>query len=104
MPRSGRLEAKVFGIPAAFAVDADRSEFTLSSLIAPIPSTDGTFDVTLIVDRCSLEAFAFGGRVAVAAVDDGTLPDYSSPLLELTSTGDVAIDEIETISLKSIWE
>lgn len=102
LPRTGRLEARIFGVEKAFSVDADGGVFTLSRESAPIPKTDGSFDVTLIVDRCSLEAFAFGGRIAVAAVNEDTVADRSLPTLELTATGGFALDEVEAIALRGI--
>ena len=104
MARSARLEARVFGIDGAFAIDADKRELSIPGQIAPLPSPDGEFDVTLIVDRCSIEAFACGGRVCVAAVNEGTRMDRTSPRLELTATGEIALGEVEAISLRGIWE
>lgn len=60
-------------------------------------------DITLIVDRCSMELFADGGRIAVACIDNYTVCDRNLPYFEIASGTEFVVDEFEITSLNSIW-
>ena len=54
---------------------------------APIQTTDGSYELTVYVDRCSVEVFAQGGQVALTEL---IFPDATSTEVSLYAIGGTA--------------
>lgn len=98
---SGILNVKVFGRVINF--DFSKNEMRVGSCTAPISLTHNGFDVTVVVDTCSLELFTDGGKIFVSCLDNDTLSDRNIPYLTIKSDGEVTLKSIEIHSLNSIW-
>ena len=98
---TGTLTLTVFGRTIHF--DFENNRLTLAGCTAPISVTGADLDVTVIVDRCSLELYADHGRIYASAVNKESISDYNLPWLTVQSQGDIALDQIQLTLLKSIW-
>ena len=70
---------------------------------APLSYDRTSFDLTLVIDRCSIECYADGGKVYMGSVDAYTVSDYNLPRLVLRTTADMTLDSLALHSLNSIW-
>ncbi len=95
-----KLNLNIFGI--SIEADFALNQIKLGDEIAPI-SLDESFDVTLIVDRCSVELFMNKGRFYMASVTEHTIADRNIPKLTITANSKYNINELEVNSLNSIW-
>ncbi len=96
------LSLKIFGRTISF--DFKRNEIKIGNCISPITLTHRNFDLTVIVDRCSMELFADNGKITMSCTDNNTLCDRNIPYLIISSDSDYDIESIEINSLKSIWD
>lgn len=99
--KSGKLYMTIFGVNIEF--DFDINEIKYGDCIAPISITNNGFDITVILDRCSVEMFADGGKIFISGCDKSTYNDYNLPYLSINSKENVTLDLIELHSLNSIW-
>ncbi len=99
---STELSLKIFGIDVLFNKAENRVKLSDSS--APITLSCDTWDVTMIVDTCSVELYLDGGKIYLGTVDERTYCDYNLPYMEITSNTECKLNSIELHSLKSIWE
>ena len=100
-PNTGKLTIAIFGI--SMKLDFDKNELQVGDCIAPICVTGGDLDVTVIVDRCSIEVYADGGKIFLSCLDRHTVSDYNLPYLSIRGTQPLTLDSLEIHSLKSIW-
>lgn len=98
----GKLQISIFG--RSIALDFDQNEVKLGDSTAPITITKNNFDLTIVVDRCSMELFMDGGKAYMSGVAAYTLSDRNIPYFSLTADGEINLKKIEINSLKSIWE
>jgi sucrose-6-phosphate hydrolase SacC (GH32 family) len=64
---------------------------------APVRSTSGSYDLTIFVDRCSVEVFAQGGLVTMTEL---IFPAKTSTALSVYATGGTAtIDNLQVTQL-----
>lgn len=91
--------------PAAGTVTVTRSgrglgdTGTQRELRAPCPTTDGDLDLRLVVDTCSLEVFADGGRAVVTAL---VFPESAGAGVAVTSeAGELRVAELSLLRLGS---
>ena len=97
----GLLTLTVFGRTIRF--DFEKNQLWMAGCTAPISVAEDNLDVTVIVDRCSLELYADNGRIYVSAVNNETISDYNIPYLTVTADEDTVLDRIEVTALESIW-
>ena len=98
---TGELTLTAFGRTIRF--DFEANQLSMACCTAPITVAGTEFDVTLIVDRCSLELYADNGRIYVSAVNNETVSDYNLPWLSVSADGDATLERIEITALDSIW-
>ena len=67
--------------------------------LAPLSASGRDTELTLLIDRCSLEVFADDGKICLT---ERFVCDYN--LSQLTLKGEGCVDYIEIKTLKSIWE
>ena len=98
---SGALDIKVFGRTIHF--DFAKNEIKIGESVAPISVTRADFDITVIVDHCSIELFADGGKIFMSCIDENTLSDRNIPYFTINSENEIKLESIEINSLDSIW-
>lgn len=101
MNDSGVTELQIFGRTIRF--DFKKNEITVGNNCAPISVTTAKSDITIIVDRCSIEIFADGGKIYMSCLDRDTLCDRNIPYFVIKSEHETVIEEMEIHSLNSIW-
>lgn len=97
----GVAEIKLFG--RTILLDFKKNEMTIGNNCAPISITAAKCDMTIIVDRCSIEIFADGGKIYMSCLDNDTLCDRNIPYLIVKSGNETFIETMEIHSLNSIW-
>lgn len=98
----GVTEARIFGRTIKF--DFKKNEMTVGNNFAPIFVSSDKCDITIVVDRCSIEIFSDNGKIYMSCLDKDTVCDLNLPFFEITSDNETLIDKIEIHSLNSIWE
>lgn len=98
---STQLALKIFGIDV-FLNQSDNS-IKISDSSAPITLTSEKWEMIMLVDRCSVELYLDDGKIYLGTIDEKTYCDYNLPYLEMTSSTDCTIKNMELHSLKSIW-
>lgn len=99
---STQLTLKIFGIDIIF--NNAENKVKISDDSAPITLASNVWEIVMLVDRCSVELYLDGGKIYLSTIDAKTYCDYNLPCLEITSTTDCTVKNIELHSLKSIWE
>ena len=99
---STQLTLKIFGIDIIF--NNAENKVKISDDSAPITLASNVWEIVMLVDRCSVELYLDGGKIYLSTIDAKTYCDYNLPCLEITSTTDCAVKNVELHSLKSIWE
>lgn len=105
MPENTLVEISILGVP--FEIDPAANEFRRAdgSSRCPLCVTGHSLDITLLVDRCSFEVFADGGKSCMYGLIPKGMMDHKSPCIRLrTRTGRCTLDTLETHALRSIWE
>ncbi len=98
---NGAMNISIFGREINF--DFSKNEIKLGDATAPISITRGCLDITLIVDRCSIELFTDNGKIYVSCLDGYTLMDRNLPYIKINASTNISLDSIEINTLKSIW-
>ena len=83
--------------------DFAKNEIKIGESVAPISVTRADFDITVIVDRCSIELFSDGGKIFMSCIDENTLSDRNIPYFTINSDNEIKLESIEINSLDSIW-
>lgn len=97
----GVTEMQVFGRKIQF--NLNKNEITVGKNCAPITLTATKNNITIIVDRCSIEIFADGGKIYMSCLDNDTLCDRNIPYFVIKSDNETTIEAMEIHSLNSIW-
>ena len=66
--------------------------------VAPLSITEKEIDLTILIDRCSMEIFSDNGKICLT---ERFVCDYNLPFISLEGEGEIQKLEIHT--LKSIW-
>lgn len=80
-----------------------KNEMTIGGCTAPISLTHNNLDLTIIVDRCSMELFADGGKITMSCLDNNAFSDFNLPYITIQSDKNIILESIEINSLHSIW-
>ena len=99
---SNLVSVRIFG--RELKLYARDNKMWLGNDSAPIWINGGELDLTILVDRCSIEIFSDGGKVCVSSLAKHTVADQNLPFISISSNDDVNIDSLGIISLNSIWE
>lgn len=92
---------KIFGRDILIKPSENELKFVKETV--PLAIFNVSLDITLVVDRCSIEAFLDGGKIYASFLNNNSVQDYNVPFIEISSAEGVNIDNLELISLKSIW-
>ena len=95
------LDFSIFG--CSFAVDFSQNRLLLGEAQMPVAIHRDYLDITLIVDRCSMEFYADGGKAFLSAVDERAICDRNLPWFHISSNGEYYFEQITMYSLNSIW-
>jgi len=101
IPESGVMNISIFGRSLGF--DFHHNKMNIGGCTAPISIIQSGFDVTILVDKCSFEVFADGGKILMSCLNNNTVSDYNVPYLTIKSDEKMTLDNIEIHSLNSIW-
>lgn len=96
------LNFNIFG--CGFSVNFSENQLILGNNRMPVSIHEETLELTLLVDRCSMEIFADGGKAYLSAVEEGTICDRNLPWFHITSDAAYCLECLEMYSLNSIWE
>ncbi len=77
------------------------NKITLGQHTGPLTYTGEKLDVTVVVDRCSIELFSDDGRIYIT---ECTVYDRNAREFSVKSDNDCIIENIELHSLESIWK
>ncbi len=97
----GNLTIEIFGRTINF--DFTKNEIKFGNCTAPISLIRSILDTTIIIDRCSIELFADGGKIMVSCLNEDTFMDRNLPYIKINADTDIILDRIEINSLESIW-
>ncbi|MBO5069522.1 MAG: glycoside hydrolase family 32 protein [Roseburia sp.] len=95
------LNFQIFGCD--FSVDFTKNQLMLGDKQMPVSISQNNFDLTLLIDRCSMEIFADGGKAYIASVEEYTVCDRNLPWLKISSNVEYCFENITLYSLDSIW-
>lgn len=99
---NGVVTVSIFGRSIGF--DFANNKMNIGGCTAPISLTRGGLDITVIVDRCSMEVFADGGKIFMSCLNNGTVSDFNLPHLTIQADRKITLENIEINSLDSIWD
>ncbi len=92
-----KLVINMFGTD--LACDMDKNEIRCKNVKMPLSLNGDKVDLRIIVDRCSVEIFADGGKIFAAAV---AFADYNLPMVTLNKNEKITIDNFTWHILKNI--
>lgn len=98
---NGKMIISIFGRSISF--DFANNEMKIGNCIAPISLTSNELDITVIVDKCSMEVFADGGKIFTVCLHHDTVSDFNIPHLTIQADREILLKNIEVTSLESIW-
>ena len=99
--KEGIITVSIFGRRIIF--DFDKNNMSIGDCKAPVSITNSGLDVTIVIDKCSMELFADGGKIYLTCISNNTVSDYNIPRLGVFANKPVTIDSVEINSLESIW-
>lgn len=99
---NGVMTVNIFGRSIGF--DFTANKMNIGNCTAPISLTRRGLDITIIVDRCSMEVFADGGKIFVSCLNHDTVSDFNIPHLVIQADRKITLENIEINSLNSIWD
>lgn len=83
------------------ACDMDKNEIRYKNVKMPLTLDGGHVDLRILVDRCSVEIFADGGKIFAAAV---AFADYNLPQVTLQKNEKITLDSFTWHTLENIHE
>ena len=99
------MEMSLFGVDLEIDFTANEIRYPTGNRSCPILVAGNTFDMTLILDSCTFELFADGGKSCMYGLIPKSKIDSASPSIFLKAHSEkYQLDLIEIHSLKSIWE
>lgn len=98
---SGMMTVSIFGKSIGF--DFANNKMNIGDCTAPVSLTRSGLDITILVDRCSIEVFADGGKIFMSCLNNDTVSDFNIPYLTIRADRKMVLENIEINSLDSIW-
>ncbi|MBE6634836.1 MAG: glycoside hydrolase family 32 protein [Ruminococcaceae bacterium] len=92
---------KIFGRDIVIKPSENELKFVKETV--PLSIFNGSLDITLVIDRCSIEAFLDCGKIYASFLNNNSVQDYNVPFIEISSKGSIKIDELMLIALNSMW-
>ena len=99
---SGSSSLSIFG--RDITIDFSKNILKLGDYTMPVSITKSLLDITILIDRCSMEIFTDNGKAYMSCLTDYASMDRNIPYLTLSADSKQVISTIEIISLNSIWE
>jgi len=85
-------------------LDMAKNKLSLQESAGPLSITKNKLDVTILIDRCSVEIFADGGRIYFADSNPSTVCDFNIPQITLYADRPCVVNALEIHALNPIWE
>lgn len=98
---SGKRGINIFG--RKIRMDFDKNEWKIADCTAPISITGKGLDLTVIVDRCSMELFLDNGKIYASFAAEYAASDRNVPYIILHSETTMQVGQMELHALCSIW-
>lgn len=70
----------------------------------PVSVDRSGLDLTILIDCCSIEIFADGGRVYYTDAGLSAVCDYNLPKLQVSANREYVLDNLEIYELENIWK
>lgn len=96
------LNLNIFG--RTLQIDFSENQISVGEDKAPLFLTEKGLDLTLLVDRCSVEIFADGGKIYLYSLSKDTVMDRNLLSMILSCNMDYALDFVEIHALEPIWQ
>ncbi len=96
-----KLTLTVFG--RTITCDLSQKQLSMGGTTGPLAITN-MLDLTVLLDRCSIEIYADNGRILMSNINADTVMDRNLPTLTVSTTGNYTLDTLTGYSLNSIWE
>lgn len=97
----GKAVLEIFG--KTIHLDFKMNKIVIGNFSAPISITGSKLNLTIVIDRCSIELFADNGKVFMSCLDDNSFCDRNLPYFTIKTDSDTVVESIEMCSLNSIW-
>lgn len=97
----GKAELSIFG--RTISLDFQKNEIVIGNVSAPVSITGANLDLTIIIDRCSIELFADSGKIYMSCLDINSVCDRNLPCFIIKTDSETVVEAIEMYSLNSIW-
>ncbi len=98
---NGVMTVSIFGRSIGF--DFANNKMNIGDCTAPISLTRSGLDITILVDRCSVEVFADGGKIFMSCLNNNTVSDFNIPYLTIRADRKITLENVEINSLDSVW-
>jgi sucrose-6-phosphate hydrolase SacC (GH32 family) len=92
---------KIFG--RDLVIKPSENELTFVKETVPLSISNDSIDITLVIDKCSIEVFLDGGKIYASFLNNESVSDYNVPFIEISSKDGIKIDELLLVALESIW-
>lgn len=93
------LKLHLFG--AVISLNTSTNLLTFKNVKMPISILQNRIDLRVVVDRCSFEVYADGGKCCFTILN---ICDYNLPYIELEASSTVDIDRFACYTLKSVYQ
>lgn len=97
----GKTDLQIFG--KTISLNFQKNEIVIGKVSAPLSITGAKLDLTIIIDRCSIELFADNGKIYVACLDADSFCDRNLPYFIMKTDNETVVESVEMYSLNSIW-
>lgn len=106
LPRSGDLECEIFGLKLHISFDENQISMNnwKGDWKVPISVTKKGLDLTILIDRCSIEAYMDNGKIYMSRIMYETVDDCNKPYIIVESSREMHVRSIELHELESIWK
>lgn len=98
----GKMTVSLFGRDISF--DFSNNTILIGDRVAPISLTHSELDITVVVDRLSIEVFSDSGKIFMSYLNEDTVCDFNIPSLTIQVDRKITLESIEINSLESIWD
>ena len=95
------LDLVLFG--RKIQIDFAENQISVGCNKAPVSITKKDLDITILIDRCSIELFSDGGKIYLYSLTEETLMDRNLLNLEMSCNQEYSLDFIEMHALETAW-
>ena len=78
---ASNFTVKIFGMD--LVIKPKENELSFGKENVPLAMSAGAIDMTLVIDKCSIEAFLDGGKIYASFLNSRSVSDYNLPFIEI---------------------